>query len=231
MATSGTYAFTLDITEIIEESYSRVGEELRTGYDYRDARRSLDLLLLEWANRGLSLWAVQTDSETLVAGAASYTLSAEKLDIVEGLLRTDAGDTSKQTDLYMKRVSISNYARQTNKLTTGRPIQYWVERAPEAITVHVWPVPDASVTYTFYYYYMIRNEDSGKPGSNTVDVPARYLPALTAGLAYYIALKKPAAAAMLPALKAVYDEQWDLAADASREKASLFIKPGGYARL
>ena len=229
MGTSGVWNFNLDLTEIAEEAFERCNLELRTGYDFKTARRSLDLLLLSWQNKGLNLWTIKTASETLVAGTASYTLDAERLDIIEAMTRTDAGDTSKQTDLYMKRVSISNYARQTNKLTTGRPIQYWVERAPEAITVHVWPVPDASVTYVFRYYYMERVEDSGKPGSNTVDVPARYLPALTAGLAYYIALKK--AATLAPGLKAVYDEEWDLAADASREKASLFIKPGGYARL
>ena len=228
MATSGTYAFTLDLSDIMEDAYERAGSELRSGYDYRTARRSLDLLLLEWQNKGLNLWTVKSTTQVLVAGTASYTLSNEKLDVIEASIRTDAGDATKQTDIHMKRISVTNYARQSNKLTTGRPIQYYVERAPEAITLYVWPVPDSTQTYSINYYYMERIEDTGKPASNTMDVPARYLPALTAGLAYYIAMKKPESQALVPSLKAIYDEQWNLAADSSREKASFFVKPGGY---
>jgi len=230
MTTSGTWSFGLDIGDLIEEAYERIGKEARTGYDYRTARRSLDLLLLEWQNKGLNLWTIKSASQALTAGTASYTLSGEKLDIIEGLLRTDAGDTTKQTDLHMRRISVSNYAHQTNKLTQGRPTQYWVERSPDAITVYMWPVPDSS-SYTFVYYYMEQIEDSGKPASNKVDIPVRHLPSLTAGLAYYLALKTPSAAANVPGLKAVYDEQWNLAADSAREKASFFIRPGGYSRL
>lgn len=226
MTTSSTYAFDLDIADIVEEAYERTGDELRSGYDYRTARRSLDLMLLDWQNRGLNLWTINDTSQALTAGTSSYALSAEKLDIIEGLLRTDAGDSSKQTDLHMKRVSVSDYARQTNKLQTGRPIQYWLGRAPSGITVNLWPVPDSAQTYAFYYYYMERIEDSGKPGSNTIDVPARFLPSLVSGLAYYLSLKKKLELA--PTLKAVYEEEWNTAADAAREKASLFIKPGGY---
>ncbi len=228
MATSGTHAFILDIADIAEEAYERCDSELRTGYNYKTARRSLDLLLLEWQNKGLNLWTVKSASQALTAGTETYALSAEKLDIIEGLIRTDAGDASKQTDLHMKRVSVSNYARQTNKLTIGRPIQYWISRSPTEITIHLWPVPDNVQSYTFFYYYIERIEDSGAPGSNTIDVPARYLPALTAGLAYYLSMKIPGASAKSELLKVVYDEQWNLAADASREKASFFVKPGGY---
>lgn len=231
MATSGTFAFTLDIGDILEEAFERLGKELRGGYDYRTGRRSLDLLLLEWQNKGLNLWTVKTDSETLVAGQSAYPLSSERLDVIEGLLRTNAGNTSQQTDLHMRRVSISHFAQQSNKLQTGRPIQYWIERTPDAITVNVWPVPDGQQTYTLYYYYMERIEDTGKPGSNTVDVPARYLPPLVAGLAYYIGMKFPDLAQMLPQYKAIYDEQWELASDAARDKADLRIVPGGYRYL
>jgi len=228
MTTSGTFTFVLDIADIMEEAYERIGSELRSGYDYRTARRSLDLLLLEWQNRGLNLWTVKSASQTLTAGTSAYALSAEKLDVIEGLLRTDAGDTSKQTDLSMRRISVSNYARQTNKLLAGRPSQYWLSRSPDGITVNVWPTPDSVTTYTFFYYYLERIEDTGEPGSNTIDVPARHLPCLVAGLAYYVAMKTPAATANIPNLKLIYDEQWDLAADASREKASFFVRPGGY---
>ena len=231
MATSGTWAFTLDLADIIEDAYERAGGELRSGYDYRTARRSLDLLLLEWQNKGLNLWTVKNASQALTAGVSEYALSGEKLDVIEGVIRTNAGDTSAQSDIHAKRISVSNYARQTNKLSTGRPTQYWVQRAPEAITLHFWPVPDATESYVFNYYYMERIEDSGKPGSNTIDVPARYLPALTAGLAYYVALKIPSSADRVPLLEAAYEKQWGIASDAAREKASFFVKPGGYTNL
>lgn len=232
MAVSGTFAFTLDITDVIEDAYERIGGEARTGYHFRTARRSLDLLLLEWQNRGLNLWTVKNTSETLVAGTGSFTLTGEKLDIIEGLLRTDAGDTSKQTDFTMTRISISRYAHQTNKLVSGRPVNFWLERTPTEITVNFWPVPDATTTYVFNYYYIERIDDTGTPGSNTVDVPDRHLPALTAGLAYYLGMKDPNATPKLPMLKMEYESQFELAADAVREKASLFISPGGgYKRL
>lgn len=231
MATSGTYSFTLDLSDIIEEAFERAGLELRSGYDYKTARRSLDLLMLEWQNRGLNLWTVRDATLSLVAGTSSYDLTGEKLDVVEGLLRTDAGDASKQSDLTMQRISVSQYAHQTNKLTQGRPLQFYVERKPANITLHFWPVPDAVTSYTFAYYYLERIEDSGKPASNNMDVPARYLPCLVAGLAYQIASKRPEAMGLAPQLKQVYEEQWNLAADASREKAALYVSPGGYSDL
>ena len=228
MATSGTTSFTLDVSDIMEEAYERAGLELRSGYDSKTARRSLDLLMLEWQNRGLNLWTVRNGSQALTAGTASYDLTADKLDIIEGLLRTDAGDTSKQSDLTMQRISVSQYAHQTNKLSQGRPLQYYVERKPTGITVHFWPVPDATTSYTFEYYYMERIEDTGSPASNNMDVPARFLPCLVSGLAYQIASKRPEAMQMAPMLKQVYEEQWALAADAAREKAALYMAPGGY---
>ena len=231
MATSGTTSFTLDLSDVIEEAYERAGLELRSGYDYKTARRSLDLLMLEWQNRGLNLWTVRDATVSLVAGTASYTLGVDKLDIIEGLLRTDAGDSSKQSDLTMQRISVSQYAHQTNKLTQGRPLQYYVERKPTGITLHFWPVPDATTSYTFAYYYMDRIEDSGKPASNNMDVPARFLPCLVAGLAYQVASKRPEALQLAPALKQVYEEQWNLASDAAREKAALYVAPGGYSNI
>tara|TARA_R110002020_G_scaffold187208_1_gene385424 strand:- start:668 stop:1360 length:693 start_codon:yes stop_codon:yes gene_type:complete len=230
MATSGTYAFDLDLGDIVEEAYERIGGEPRSGYDYRTARRSLDLLLLEWQNRGLNLWSVKSASQALTAGTSSYALTAEKLDIIEGLLRTDAGDTGKQSDLSMQRISVSQYAQLTNKLTDGRPIQYYVERSPSNITINLWPVPDSQATYTFFYYYMERIEDTGKPASNNVDVPARYLPCLVAGLAYYLSIKNRDSAQVAPLLKEIYEEQWNLASDAAN-KNTLYVSPGGYTNL
>tara|TARA_Y100000401_G_C8311949_1_gene220258 strand:+ start:357 stop:1052 length:696 start_codon:yes stop_codon:yes gene_type:complete len=231
MATSGTYTFNLDLGDVMEEAYERCGLELRSGFDYRTARRSLNLLMLDWQNRGLSLWAVKGATETLTPGQGAYPLTSEKLDIVEAFMRTNAGDTTKQSDLTMQRISIAQYSHQTNKLLEGRPIQYWVERAPSGITVNVWPVPDASQTWTFGYYYMERIEDAGTPASLNMDVPARFLPCLTAGLAYMIAQKKPEAIQLVPMLKELYEEQWTMAADSAREKAALYVVPGGYQYL
>lgn len=228
MATSGTYSFTLDLAEVFEEAYERAGLEMRSGYDYKTARRSLDLMLLEWQNRGINLWTVKTAELDLVQGVRTYTLEGDKLDIVEALLRTDSGDSLNQSDLSMTRISVSQYARQTDKLTEGRPIQYYVERSPSGITLNLWPVPDGMGPYKIAYYYMSRIEDAGKPGSNTVDVPDRFLPCLVSGLAYHIASKRPEAMPLVPQLKQIYEENWTMAADSFREKAGLFISPGGY---
>ena len=228
MATSTTFNFTLDIGDIIEEAYERAGLELRSGYDYKTARRSLDLLMLEWQNRGLNLWTVKNASQTLTAGTSSYDLTAEKIEIIEASLRTDVGDSNNQSDLTMERISVVQYSHLTNKLTEGRPLQYYVGRSPDNITINLWPVPDSQETYTFVYYYLERIEDSGKPATNNRDVPDRYLPCLVSGLAYNIALKRPESASLAPALKQIYEEQWEMVSDAFREKAALYVTPGGY---
>jgi len=231
MATSGTYSFNLDLSDILEEAYERAGLELRSGYDYRTARRSLDLMFLEWQNKGLNLWTVQETSQTLTAGTGRYALSSDQLDIVEASLRTDDGDADKQSDMTMTRISISQYSHLTNKLTQGRPVQYWIEKDPGAIALNVWPVPDDAVTYKINYYYIQRVEDTGSPASNNVDIPARFMPCMAAGLAYYISIKRPEASERAPLLKQIYDEQWDLAADADRDKSSFYMTPGGYSRV
>ena len=231
MATSGTYAFNLDLSDILEEAYERAGLELRSGYDYRTARRSLDLMFLEWQNKGLNLWTVQEGSQTLTAGTGRYALAGDQLDVIEASLRTDDGDADKQSDLTMSRISISQYSHLTNKLTQGRPIQYWIEKDPDAIALNVWPVPDDAQTYKVNYYYIQRVEDTGSPASNNVDIPARFLPCMAAGLAYYISVKRPEASDRAPLLKQIYDEQWDLAADSDRDKSSFFMVPGGYSRV
>ena len=224
MATSGTWAFTLDLPEIIEQAYERIGAESRSGWDYRTARKSLDLLMLEWQNRGTNLWTVKNDSLALTAGQASYALDPERIDIIEAAIRTDEGSVTNQTDINMKRVSISTHAKQTNKLSQGRPTQYYVQRTPTEVNVILWPVPDTG-DYVFNYWYMERIEDTGRDGTNTMDVPARFLPALVAGLAYQLALKDAKAFPLLPVLKEEYMNQWDLAADAAREKAAVKLVP------
>jgi len=228
MATSGTYTFNLDLGDIVEEAFERAGLEARSGYDYRTARRSLDLMFLEWQNRGLNLWTIQEGTQAITAGTARYALDSDELDVVEAFIRTDSGSTSNQSDQMMTRISISQYAHLTNKLEQSKPLQYWIERDPGAIAINLWPVPDDAQTYTLIYYYLQRIEDSGSPGTNNVDIPARYLPCMVAGLAYQISLKSPEATNRATLLKQIYDEQWQLASEADREKASLFMVPGGY---
>jgi hypothetical protein len=228
MATSGTYSFALDLSDIVEEAFERAGLEARSGYDYRTARRSLDLMFLEWQNRGLNLWTVQEDTQSITAGTARYALSGDQLDIVEAFIRTNSGDSSNQSDQMLSRISISQYAHLTNKLDESKPLQYWVEKDPSAISINLWPVPDDAETYTLVYYYIQRVEDTGSPASNNADVPARFLPCMVAGLAYHVSVKKPESADRTMLLKQEYEEQWSLAADADREKASLYIVPGGY---
>jgi hypothetical protein len=224
MATSGTTAFNLDLTEIVEEAFERAGSEMRTGYDLRTARRSLNLLFADWANRGLNMWTFEQGTIALVPGTATYNLPADTVDLMEHVIRTGAGSASTQADLTITRISVSTYATIPNKLQQARPIQVWIERRQEIPTITVWPVPDNSQVYTFVYWRLKRIDDAGT-GINTMDVPFRFLPCMVAGLAYYLALKVPNGAERLPVLKQQYDEAWDLASTEDREKASVRFVP------
>ena len=228
MATSGTYTFNLDLADAMEEAFEKAGRELRSGYDYKTARRSLNLLMLEWQNRGLNLWTVRDTTLSLTAGTTSYDLSAQVLDVVEAYIRINSGNVTSQFDQSMTRVSVSDYSQLSNKLTQSKPLQYYIESKPSGVTLHLWPSPDDQETYIFGYYYMERIEDAGKPASNNMDVPARFLPCLVSGLAYQLSTKYPDAAARSQFLKAEYEEQFSLAADSDRDTASLYISPGGY---
>ena len=224
MAVSGTTAFNLDLTEVVEEAFERAGSEMRTGYDLRTARRSLNLLFADWANRGLNMWTFEQGTITLVPGTATYNLPADTVDLMEHVIRTGAGNVSTQADLTITRISVSTYATIPNKLQQARPIQVWIERRQEIPTITVWPVPDNSQTYTFVYWRLRRIDDAGT-GVNTMDVPFRFLPCMVAGLAYYLALKVPNGAERLPVLKQQYDEAWDLASTEDREKAAVRFVP------
>jgi len=224
MAVSGTTAFNLDLTEVVEEAFERAGSEMRTGYDLRTARRSLNLLFADWANRGLNMWTFEQGTIPLVPGTATYNLPADTVDLMEHVIRTGAGSASTQADLTITRISVSTYATIPNKLQQARPIQVWIERRQEIPTITVWPVPDNSQTYTFVYWRLRRIDDAGT-GVNTMDVPFRFLPCMVAGLAYYLALKVPGGAERLPVLKQQYDEAWELASTEDREKASVRFVP------
>ena len=229
MATSGTATFNPDFAEIAEEAFDMVGVEMRSGYHLRSARRSLNNMFLEWVNRGLNLWTIESGTETLTAGTVSYTMPSATIDLIEYTIRTNAGNTSTQTDTTLNRISVATYATIPNKLSKGKPIQIYIDRAQAAPVVYLYPVPDDAQTYTLFYYRIARVEDVGSPASNTLDLPARFIPCATAGLAYYLSLKHAEIPEKVIALKALYDEQWQLAADEDREKASVrFVPYGGY---
>jgi hypothetical protein len=231
MTTSGTSSFDLQLTDMFEEAYERAGSEMRSGYDFRTARRSFNLLTMEWASRGINLWTVESGSIALVAGTATYNLPVDTIDLIEHVIRQNPGSSSTQTDININRISVSTYSTIPNKLTTGRPIQVYINRqsgaqTPSGIqypTITVWPVPSDN-SYTFVYWRLRRIQDAGN-GDGTADIPYRFLPALTAGLAYQIAMKRPEAAARIPMLQAEYERQWDLASSEDREKAPIRMVP------
>ena len=227
MATSGTTAFNMDFTEIAEEAWERAGREMRSGYDLKTARRSMNLLTIEWQNRGINMWTIDSGTVDLVQGTGQYTLPADTIDLLEHQIRTNSGNAATQSDLTLSRISVSTYANIPNKLTQGRPIQIYIERLRDAPKVNVWPVPDND-NYTLYYWRMRRIEDAGS-GVQTSDMNFRFFPVLVAGLAYYIAMKVPELVDRIGMLKSIYDEQFQLAAGEDREKASVrFVPRMGY---
>jgi hypothetical protein len=128
MATSGTTTFNLDLNNLIEEAYERCGQELRTGYDMRTARRSLNLLTIEWANRGINLWTIEQGQINMVTGQGLYPMPNDTIDILDMVVRQNNGVQSNQVDINISRISESTYSTIPNKLTTGRPIQCWINR-------------------------------------------------------------------------------------------------------
>jgi hypothetical protein len=225
MATSGTTTFNLDLNEYVEEAFERCGAELRTGYDLRTARRSLNLLLAAWANQGINLWTVDSGSQVLTAGTNTYTLPADTVDLIEHVIRTGAGNVSTQTDLTITRISVSTYSSIPNKLQQARPIQVYINRQAAAPQFTVWPTPDNSQTYTFVYWRLRRIQDAGAGGTYTQDVPFRFIPALVSGLAYYLSMKIPGAMERMQVLKAQYDQDWDLASSEDRDRSAVRFVP------
>lgn len=230
MTTSGTSSFNLDLNNLVEEAFERCGTELRTGYDMRTARRSLNLLTIEWANRGINLWTIDQGSIVLTQGTGTYNLPVDTIDLLDHVVRTGTG--TNQNDINISRISSSTYSSIPNKNSQGRPIQLWINRQSGATdpvdgvvypTINVWPVPDND-TYTFTYWRLRRIQDAGN-GVDTQDIPFRFLPCMVAGLAYYLSLKLPEAMNRIEMLKLAYEEQWNFASTEDREKASLRLAP------
>jgi hypothetical protein len=299
MSTSGTATFNMPFNELAEEAYERCGIEVRNGYQLRTARRSLNIMTIEWANRGINLWTIEQGEIPLVQGQVAYPLPADTIDLLDHVIRQNQA-TSNQTDINITRISESTYASIPNKLAQGRPIQVWINRQTNGTsttnmgittainatdttitvangsilggagyiqidneqiyytsivgntlqlcargqngtvatshavgavvsivnltTINIWPTANAGGSYTFVYWRMRRIQDVGG-GTKTEDIPFRFIPALVAGLSYHICVKQPDAADRIAMLKEQYEEQFRLAADEDREKASLRLAP------
>ncbi len=300
MTTTGTTLFNMDFTEIAEEAWERAGREMRSGYDLRTARRSMNLMTIEWQNKGINMWTMEEGVINLTPGLNTYALPLDTIDLLEHVIRTGQNTASTQADLTITRISVSTYATIPNKLQQARPIQVWVQRlsgqtnptnsvldgaitstdttitldsvvglagagfiridsediyytyitgnvlggvfrgqnnttaashtsgtavyVPQLPAVTVWPTPDNSTSYQFVYWRLRRVQDAGA-GVETADMNFRFLPALTAGLAYHIAIKVPELMSRVQMLKQIYDETFEIAAGEDREKAAIRFVP------
>jgi hypothetical protein len=306
--TSGATSFNLQLTELVEEAYERAGREVRSGYDLKTARRSLNIMFSDWANRGVNMWTMEPETINLVQGQNTYPLPLDTVDLLEHVIRTGANNTATQADLTITRISVSTYATIPNKIQQARPIQVWVQRyngqtnlsqdtlvgngttgstsiSPTDTTIQlsgatdlpasgfiqidneiinynyiigstlyncfrgqlntiaashyagaaiywqqipaitVWPTPDNAQQYQFVYWRLRRTQDASQYGGFVMDVPFRFIPAMAAGLAFYIAQKIPEGAPRFQMLKAEYNEAWQTAADEDREKAAIRFVP------
>ena len=220
MAVSDSTDFELDVAEYIEEAFERCGLEVRTGYDLKSAKRSLNLMLAEWANRGLNQWTITQTTQALTSGTATYNLNTNVIDILSVVVRRSS------TDFAMERISRSTYLGIPTKSTTGRPNQFFLDRQITPV-LKIWPTPENS-TDTIIFDALTRMDDADT-FINTMDMPFRFFPCLAAGLAYYIALKR--APDRVQMLKGFYEEEFARAADQDQSRASLTISPGLRSRL
>ena len=214
MAVSGSKNFELDVTEYIEEAFERCGREVRTGYDIKTAKRSMNLLFADWANRGLNSWTIEQSTQALTAGTSTYTLGTDTIDILSAVIRRS------NVDYNIERLSRDDYLAVPNKTTQGRPSQWFLDRQIAPV-LKLWPVPENS-TDVVVFDRLVRMDDADT-AQNTVEMPFRFYPCLAAGLAYYIAIKK--SPDRVPLLKAVYEEEMERAISMDRDRASFNIVP------
>jgi len=220
MTTSGTINFNLDIADIIEEAISQIGGEVTLGDDPREARRSLDLLLREWQNRGYSLWKTDLNTISLTQGFDSFSMPSNVIDVLIATIRQN------NNDIELTRLTMEEYEKVPNKSSTGKPTQYAIQSTTaDGPTIYFWPVPDQTNEYTVRYRYFGYTQDNSASRYNA-DVPTHMLPALTAGLAFKMSLKRPGIPeSRIALLKGIYDQIFDEAFTSDRERESLFIKP------
>tara|TARA_R100000541_G_scaffold55880_2_gene64998 strand:- start:244 stop:915 length:672 start_codon:yes stop_codon:yes gene_type:complete len=218
MATSNSTDFEPNVAEFIEEAYERCGLELRTGYDLKTAVRSVNLMLAEWANRGLNQWTIEQATQTVTQGTTEYTLNANIIDILDVVVRRTVNNV--QTDISISRVGRSEYLNIPNKETQSRPTQYFLDKSIVPI-LKVWPAPENS-TDILVFNKIVRMDDADA-ATNNIDMPFRFYPCFVAGLSYYLSLKK--APQLTPQLKALYEEEFRRAADQDEDRASFRIRP------
>ena len=214
MTVSGSTNFELDVADYVEEAFERCGLEVRTGYDLKTAKRSMNLMFADWANRGLNQWTIAQKTFTVASGDGDYDLGTSTIDVLSLVVRRDG------TDYALNRISRDEYLNIPTKSTTGRPTQYFVDRLINPV-IKMWPLPDNS-TDVVIYDALIRLDDADNY-TNTLQVPFRFYPALAAGLAYYIAIKRAPDRAQL--LKTVYEEEIGRAMDEDRDRASFRVAP------
>tara|TARA_R100001086_G_scaffold191194_1_gene108501 strand:+ start:61 stop:756 length:696 start_codon:yes stop_codon:yes gene_type:complete len=223
MATSNSKDFELDVAEYIEEAFERCGLELRSGYDLKSATRSLNLLLADWANRGLNQWTIKEKTIDMVANDNSYNIDSTNatapIDVLDAFIRETINNQT--TDIPLTRLSRSEYSHITTKSTTGKPNQFFVDKQLTP-SISVWPTPDKSSTYVIHLNVLTRMDDADA-ATNNLDIPFRFYPCLTAGLAYYMSLKRAPERTAL--LKTLYDEEFARAAGQDEDRASFRIQP------
>ncbi len=214
MALSGTADFELDVAEYIEEAFERCGLEVRTGYDLKTAKRSLNLMLAEWANRGLNQWTIKQRSQAVTQGTGNYLIDADVIDVLSVVVRRD------NTDYALDRYSREEFLTIPNKTTQGRPSQFFLDRQITP-NLQLWPVPENNTDIVFYDA-LTRMQDADT-FINSSDMPFRFYPCLAAGLAYYIAIKR--APQRIQILKAAYEEEFERAMTEDRDRASFNVVP------
>ena len=223
MAVSGSKDFELDVADYVEEAFERCGLELRTGYDLKSATRSLNLMLAEWANRGLNQWTVNQKTITMVKDTTEYTIDSTNptatIDVLDVFVRETLG--GQVTDIPLSRMSRAEYAHVSTKSTTGKPNQFLIQKYLSP-SVTVWPAPDKNSAYVLHLNVLSRMDDADV-GANTLEVPFRFFPCLAAGLAYYMALKR--APEKVQMLKAMYEEEFTRALSQDEERASFRVAP------
>ena len=214
MTTSSSTNFELDVAEYIEEAFERCGLELRTGYDLQTAKRSMNIMLAEWANRGLNQWTIEQRTQALTADDSDYSLGTDVIDILSAVVHRGT------TDFSMSRISRDAYLSTPSKTTTGRPTQFFLDRQITP-NLKIWPTPENS-TDTIVYDALTRIQDADS-AINTMEIPFRFYPCLTAGLAYYISMKK--APDRIQLLKSVYEEEFERAIGEDRDRSSFTVTP------
>ena len=218
MALSGSTDFEPNVAEFVEEAFERCGLELRTGYDLKTARRSINLMLAEWANRGLNQWTIEQATQTVTQGTNDYSLNSNVIDILDCSLRRTVSGTT--TDLQMSRISRSEYLNIPNKASQSRPSQFFLDKLTTPV-LKIWPAPENS-TDILVFNKLVRMDDADA-GTNTMDMPFRFYPCFAAGLAYYNSMKKaPDRTGML---KQVYEEEFERAMSQDEDRASFRIAP------